>query len=71
MNHYIAEKFFVYIGHDMPSDAFYSGQIGYARFVVGPNAYRPGNKFDDDSNDLHGFLIGAKKLLEPTIGEKP
>jgi len=25
VNHYIPQKLFVYVGHDMPSDTFYSG----------------------------------------------
>lgn len=25
INHYIPEKLFVYVGHDMPSNTFYSG----------------------------------------------
>jgi hypothetical protein len=25
VNHYIAEKLFVFIGHDMPTNAYYSG----------------------------------------------
>jgi len=47
-NHYIPDKLFVYLGHDMPSDTFYSGQIGYARIVLGKDAYKKTNVFDDD-----------------------
>jgi hypothetical protein len=55
VNHYIPEKLYVYLGHDMPSGTFYSGQIGYARIVLGKDAFKKDNKFADDDADTHGF----------------
>ena len=47
----------------MPSDTFYSGQIGYARIALGKDAYRKDNRFDSDDSDPHGFKIGVNQLL--------
>jgi len=71
INHYIAEKLFVYVGHDMPTNSYYSGEIGHARVVTGPGAFKPGNKFDDDDNDPHGFSIGFNKLVQGQEDKKP
>jgi hypothetical protein len=48
VNHYIPEKLFVFLGHDMPSDTFYSGKIAYSRVNLGSGAYVKDNKFDLD-----------------------
>jgi hypothetical protein len=71
VNHYIPEKLYVYLGHDMPSDTFYSGQIGYARVVLGKDAFKRTNVFDDDDEDPHGYKIGLAKLIPKDDGRKP
>lgn len=55
----------------MPSDTFYSGQIGYARVVLGKDAFKRTNVFDDDDEDPHGYKIGLAKLIPKDDGRKP
>lgn len=55
----------------MPSDTFYSGQIGYARVALGKDAYKKNNNFDDDDSDPHGFKIGVNKLVGKPDEKKP
>jgi hypothetical protein len=65
VNHYIPSKLYVYLGHDMPTDTFYSGQIGYARVVLGQGSYKKDNNFDVP-NDPFAFSAGLTKLLGKT-----
>ncbi len=38
-NHYIPDKLYVFLGHDMPSDTFYSGKLAYTRINLGKSSY--------------------------------
>lgn len=55
----------MYIGHDMPSNTFYSGKIGLVRVSAGQGAYKKTNDFTEgEDKDPFAFVIGIKKLLE-------
>ena len=63
INHYVPEKLFVYVGHDMPSNTFYSGQIGLVRVALGDGAFKKGNDFVEGDKDHFKYDAGLKDLL--------
>lgn len=52
MNHYLAPKFYAYIGKDFTSPNNYNGKIGYFSVNLGAGAFKDGRDFGhkDDGN---------------------
>jgi trans-2-enoyl-CoA reductase len=51
INHYLAPKFFLYVGRDLTHPVNYNGKIGYMALNLGDGAFRDGKDFGhkDDS----------------------
>lgn len=58
VKHYVPEKLFVFVGHDMPSNTYYSGQIGLTRVALGDGAFRKGSDFVEGDKDHFKFAAG-------------
>jgi hypothetical protein len=53
INHYLAPKFFLYLGKD-PNFPGWNGKLGYVNFNIGKGSFKTGNDFTDDA-DKFGF----------------
>lgn len=60
VNHYYAEKFFLYLGKDRHYKA-YNGEIAYFNYVSGEGALKTKPDFKD-KNDVFGFDTGFEAL---------
>lgn len=64
MNHYLAPKFFAYIGKDFTSPFNYNGKIGYINVNLGAGAFKD-DKDLGHKDDVFGIKIGIGKLATP------
>lgn len=64
MNHYLAPKFYAYIGKDFTSPNNYNGKIGYFSVNLGAGAFKDGRDFGH-KDDVFGITIGIGKLAGP------
>jgi hypothetical protein len=66
VNHYVAERLYLYLGRDVHAYPHYSGYVAFFRVVLGKGAFQNDNEFDLN-DDPFGFDAGLSKLM----GKKP
>lgn len=63
VNHYVPQKLLLYLGHDMPTTTYYSGDIAQFRVLLGEGAFKMDNKFEEEG-DPFGLLDGLNSLFD-------
>lgn len=54
----------VYLGQDISSETFYSGQVALVRMNFGTGAYKKDNQFSNLDKDPFAFDLGLRTLKD-------
>jgi hypothetical protein len=69
-NHYVPEKFYLWLGRDQHGYPHYSGSIGYVRVIFGKGAFDDDNDFHEEG-DPFAYDLGWNNLLKEKPRPKP